>query len=69
MTIKTHATSNITLAVLFLGLCYIIFSAIDTQLMSPLARTLELLVRRPLKAWKSLYIYSVFVLGSGLAMG
>jgi hypothetical protein len=37
--------------------------------MSSLARTLGLCARTPFKAWMSLCVYSVFVLGSDLATG
>jgi hypothetical protein len=37
--------------------------------LSSLVRTLESWVRIPLEAWMSLCVYSVFVLGSGLATG
>jgi hypothetical protein len=37
--------------------------------MFSLARTLESWVRIPLTAWMSICVYSVFVLGSGLATG
>jgi hypothetical protein len=37
--------------------------------LSSLARTLGLWIRISLEAWMSVRVYSVFVLGSGLAMG
>jgi hypothetical protein len=37
--------------------------------LSSLARTLGSWVRKPLEAWMSVCVYSVFVLGNGLAMG
>jgi hypothetical protein len=37
--------------------------------LSSLARTLGSWVRIPLEAWMSVCVYSVFVLGSGIATG
>jgi hypothetical protein len=37
--------------------------------LSSFARTLGLWLRIPLQAWMSVCVYSVFVLGSGLATG